>query len=95
MLPVFTAKAYKVRKVRLLGSAALALAYVAAGRLDAYLESCVRLWDIAAGGVILECAGGDFCRMPVGKKEPTYELVVNNGKLRSQLERFISTYADK
>lgn len=50
----------QVRKVRIMGSAALDLTYVATGRLDAYLEAGVRLWDIAAAGFILEKAGGHF-----------------------------------
>ena len=49
---------YRVRKCRLMGSAALDLAYVASGRLDAYIESSVNLWDIAAGKILLENAGG-------------------------------------
>ena len=40
-----------------LGSAALALTYVACGRFDAYIERGIRLWDIAAGGFIVERAG--------------------------------------
>ena len=50
--------AYRVRKSRLMGSAALALAYVATGRLDAYIEEQISLWDIAAGQLLVECAGG-------------------------------------
>jgi len=46
------------RKVRMLGSAALAVAYVAAGRVDAYYEQGVRLWDIAAGLALVKAAGG-------------------------------------
>jgi myo-inositol-1(or 4)-monophosphatase len=46
------------RKLRAMGSAALDLAYVAAGRLDAYIEQGVNLWDIAAGIVLVEEAGG-------------------------------------
>jgi myo-inositol-1(or 4)-monophosphatase len=49
---------HRVRKCRLMGSAALDLAYVASGRLDAYIESSVNLWDIAAGKILLENAGG-------------------------------------
>lgn len=48
----------RVRKCRLMGSAALDLAYVACGRLDAYLEQSVSLWDVAAGQLLLENAGG-------------------------------------
>ena len=56
MLPVFNRLVHQVRKIRIMGAAALALAYVAGGRFDAYLETGLRLWDIAAGGLIVECA---------------------------------------
>lgn len=55
LLPEYIAR---VRKCRLMGSAALDLAYVACGRLDAYIEQSVSLWDIAAGQLLLENAGG-------------------------------------
>ena len=48
----------RVRKCRMMGSAALDLAYVATGRLDAYIEQSVSLWDIAAGKMLVENAGG-------------------------------------
>ena len=54
MLPVFNRLVHQVRKIRIMGAAALALAYVAGGRFDAYLETGLRLWDIAAGGLIVE-----------------------------------------
>ncbi len=43
---------------RRFGSAALDLAYVAAGRLDAYWELGIHPWDIAAGALMVRCAGG-------------------------------------
>jgi myo-inositol-1(or 4)-monophosphatase len=46
------------KKVRLLGSAALSLAYLAAGRIDAYAEEDIMLWDVAAGVAIVSAAGG-------------------------------------
>ena len=46
------------RKLRAMGSAALDMAYVASGRMDAYIEQGVNLWDIAAGIVLVEEAGG-------------------------------------
>jgi myo-inositol-1(or 4)-monophosphatase len=49
---------HRVRKCRLMGSAALDLAYVACGRLDAYIEQAVSLWDVAAGKLLVEAAGG-------------------------------------
>lgn len=84
MLPHFTELVHKVRKVRIMGAAALALTYVAAGRFDGYVEGNVRLWDIAAGGLILERAGGDFFHEPSGP-DYAYRIVANNGKLRKKL----------
>jgi myo-inositol-1(or 4)-monophosphatase len=52
------------RKVRLLGSAALSLAYVAAGRGDAYFERDIRIWDVAAGLALVRAAGGAFVSTP-------------------------------
>jgi myo-inositol-1(or 4)-monophosphatase len=46
------------KKVRLLGSAALSLAYVAAGRADAYFERDIKLWDVGAGLALVRAAGG-------------------------------------
>lgn len=48
----------RFRKVRMLGSAALMLAYLAAGRVDAYWEDDILLWDVAAGLAIVQGAGG-------------------------------------
>jgi myo-inositol-1(or 4)-monophosphatase len=48
--------AYK--KVRMIGSAALSLAWVASGRFDAYAESGIRWWDVAAGLALVAAAGG-------------------------------------
>ena len=48
----------KWRKVRMLGSAALAAAYVASGKADLYKEKRTYLWDVAAGAAIVEAAGG-------------------------------------
>jgi len=61
------------------------MVWVAAGRMDAYKELGVRLWDIAAGGLIVEAAGGEFWHRPV-EGDYTYEIVVNNGLLRRQIE---------
>ena len=83
-LPYFNALVRKVRKVRMMGAAALGMTYVATGRFDAYIERGIRLWDIAAGGLILECAGGEFWREPVAGQY-TYRMVANNGLLRKKL----------
>jgi myo-inositol-1(or 4)-monophosphatase len=85
MLPYLIWLLPRVRKVRMMGAAALGLTYVASGRFDAYIESSIRLWDIAAGGLILECAGGDFWHRPVAG-EHKYQVIANNGRLRPQLK---------
>jgi len=46
------------KKVRLLGSAAVMLCYVACGRADAYLENEIMFWDVAAGVALVRAAGG-------------------------------------
>jgi myo-inositol-1(or 4)-monophosphatase len=53
----FTKFAKMSQGVRRLGSAALDLAYVSAGRFDGYWESSLKPWDVAAGGLICEEAG--------------------------------------
>jgi len=88
ILPAFNRLIYKIRKVRMMGSAALSMAYVAAGRIDAYREVGIRLWDIAAGGLLIECAGGDFHNTPMDA-DHTYRLIANNGHLRNKIKRII------
>ena len=47
------------QKVRMIGTAALALAYVASGRADCYREENTMFWDVAAGCALVEAAGGN------------------------------------
>jgi myo-inositol-1(or 4)-monophosphatase len=83
-LPYFAWLSRRVRKIRIMGSAALGLTYVATGRFDAYIERSIHLWDIAAGGLIVECAGGKFQfeRIVPGKK---FRLVASNGLIHRKL----------
>jgi myo-inositol-1(or 4)-monophosphatase len=85
-LPYFNQLVRRVLKVRSMGAAALALVYVATGRFDAYIERSISLWDIAAGGLILECAGGEFWREPMGGHH-RYRMVASNGRLGRQLPK--------
>lgn len=48
----------RFRKVRQMGSAALAMAYVACGRLDAYWIDGIMVWDVAGGTALINAAGG-------------------------------------
>jgi myo-inositol-1(or 4)-monophosphatase len=54
-----------VRDIRRFGSAALDLAWTAAGRFDAYFERSVKQWDIAAGALLCERAGLSVLELPV------------------------------
>jgi myo-inositol-1(or 4)-monophosphatase len=54
----FLAVLYQAQSVRRMGSAALNLAYVASGRLDGYWATSVKIWDIAAGALLVEESGG-------------------------------------
>jgi myo-inositol-1(or 4)-monophosphatase len=84
-LPYFLKLVHRVRKIRIMGSAALSLTYVASGRFDAYIERGIRLWDIAAGGLILESAGGNFWHKAVDE-DHTYQMVSSNRPLFKQFE---------
>jgi len=83
-LPHLIRIAARVKKIRILGSAALELAYVASGRLDAYLERTINLWDVAAGSLLVENAGGEFYTRPApGGK---LRMCADNGLLRKKLQ---------
>ncbi len=84
-LPYFNRLVRRTRKVRMMGSAALAMTYVAKGRFDAYVERGIRLWDVVAGGLIVECAGGEYWREPVAG-DYTYRMITSNGLLRKKHE---------
>jgi myo-inositol-1(or 4)-monophosphatase len=65
----------QVRDIRRFGSAALDLAWTAAGRYDAYFERTVKQWDIAAGALICERAGLRVLELPVHEQLPWGILV--------------------
>jgi myo-inositol-1(or 4)-monophosphatase len=74
----------RAKKIRIMGSAALELVYVASGRLDAYVERTINLWDVAAGSLLVENAGGEFYTVPApGGK---LRMCADNGKLRKKLQ---------
>ena len=80
-LRLFKQLSLQAQKVRNMGVAGLAIVYVASGRFDAYIEQGISLWDVAAGGFILERAGGEYWRQP-GDAPLTYRMIASNGRLR-------------
>jgi myo-inositol-1(or 4)-monophosphatase len=78
-LPLLQQMVHRARKCRLLGSAALDMAYVACGRLDAYIEQGISLWDIAAGWILVETAGGTVDIRPRQDMKDKYSIIASNG----------------
>jgi len=83
-IPHLNRLARRAKKIRIMGSAALELAYVASGRLDAYIERTINIWDIAAGGLMVECSGGEMClnKLPDGR----FRMCADNGLLRRKMQ---------
>lgn len=83
--------------VRRAGSAAIDLAYVACGRLDAFWEFGLSPWDMAAGILLIEEAGGKCSDMHGGRRTLTApHLLTDNGAVHAQmLEVFAEIFAGK
>jgi myo-inositol-1(or 4)-monophosphatase len=83
--PLLQDMIHRVRKCRVLGSAALDMAYVACGRFDAYIEQGISLWDIAAGWLLVENAGGTVDLRPREGMKEKYSIVASNGVIDLKL----------
>lgn len=80
--------------VRRDGSAALNLCYVACGRVDAFWERPLQPWDIAAGSLVIEEAGGVVTDYLGGGWDPyRREIVASNGPMHPTMLDVIATYA--
>jgi len=82
---------HAARAVRRPGSAAIDLAYVAAGRFDGFWETGLKPWDVAAGWLLVEEAGGrvtDYAGRPyhVG----TADILASNGLLHGAMRRALT-----
>ena len=77
--------------VRRIGSAAIDLCYVAAGRFDGYWEIRLSPWDLAAGTLIVREAGGIVTNMDGSSDllQPPYSIVAGNPKIYPQLIRLL------
>lgn len=85
-VPYTSELAMRSRKIRMMGSAGTMLAYVAAGRFDAYVECSISIWDFAAGAILIEQAGGQFWCEP-GLDPGTWRMIADNGRLRKKLPK--------
>ena len=86
----------QVAGIRRFGAAALDLAYVAAGRYDAFWEHDLCPWDIAAGLLLVQEAGG-FVSEVAGGRRPleTGSLLASNTVLHTHLARLLAGRADR
>jgi myo-inositol-1(or 4)-monophosphatase len=85
-LAAFAAFLARARAVRRLGSAALDLAFVAAGRFDGFWEHSLHAWDVAAGGIIVAEAGGLVTGFDGSPFDPfAGQIVASNGALHPEM----------
>ncbi|MDO4622618.1 MAG: inositol monophosphatase family protein [Eubacteriales bacterium] len=78
--------------VRRSGSAAIDLAYVAAGRMEGMFERILQPWDFAAGKIIIEEAGGKMTDLNGKPMDPTVKggVLASNGIVHSKLQELMS-----
>ena len=89
-LEVFSRLIRKGIPVRRLGSAAIDLCWVAAGRFDGFYEHQLNAWDSAAGFIIVEEAGGKVTNL-AGDRYSPYQpgIIATNGKIHDELIEWV------
>ena len=70
------------KKIRMLGTAALSLAYVSCGRADVYEEKDIKIWDVAAGIAVLEAAGGSASYKYRDREKHMLHVIATNKYLK-------------
>ncbi|MDR3228572.1 MAG: inositol monophosphatase [Puniceicoccales bacterium] len=73
-LALFTTRVRRFKKIRMIGSAALAAAYVGVGQADVYHEEFTNLWDVAAGLALVRAAGGFYSLKPTGAQPLSFTV---------------------
>jgi myo-inositol-1(or 4)-monophosphatase len=91
MLDLFGDFLRRARAVRRLGSAAVDMAYVAAGRLDGFWEVKLNPWDVSAGALIIEEAGGTVTGLAGDRFDSRKgEVVASNGRIHAAMIEVIA-----
>jgi myo-inositol-1(or 4)-monophosphatase len=93
LLGAFMNKSHGVRR---LGSAAADLAYVAAGRFEGFFEYNLKPWDVAAGVILVQEAGGQVTNFS-GGGDPVFglEMLATNGLIHQETSALILSYWNK
>lgn len=91
-IELFRSLMKKTRGIRRLGSAALDLAWVACGRFEAFYEYGLNPWDVAAGVILVEEAGGDVSGFYDG--DPIFEedIIASNGLIHHELKQLTQAF---
>ena len=91
LVGLFGAFVARARAVRRLGSAALDLCYLAAGRFDGFWEQRLHPWDMSAASLVVEEAGGRLSRFDGGAFDTHGdEIVASNGRIHDEMLRIIA-----
>tara|TARA_Y100000590_G_scaffold464978_1_gene635857 strand:- start:416 stop:1120 length:705 start_codon:yes stop_codon:yes gene_type:complete len=77
--------------LRISGSAALDLAYVASGRLDGFFQRKLNIWDIAAGIIIINEAGGKLCELDI-KKIKNHTIIASSEAIYGKLNKLLHNF---
>ena len=85
-IELFRSLMKKTRGIRRLGSAALDLAWVACGRFEAFYEYGLNPWDVAAGVILVEEAGGDVSGFYDGDLIVEEDIIASNGQIHQELK---------
>jgi myo-inositol-1(or 4)-monophosphatase len=88
-LPLIERIAPTLRGLRILGSAAVDLCYVACGRTDGGWELNLNIYDIAAGALIVQEAGGTVTDFSGGTTNLPHEILATNGNIHTQLSELL------
>lgn len=89
-IEVFSRLIKKGIPVRRLGSAAIDLCWVAAGRFDGFYEHMLHAWDSAAGYLIVEEAGGKVTNLEGKPYSPyQYGIIATNGEIHEELVEYV------
>ena len=83
----------RARAVRRLGSAAVDLCYVAAGRLDGFWEQRLQAWDVSAGSLIVEEAGGRVTGLDATSfSSHSGQVLATNGRIHDEMVAAIAQF---
>lgn len=81
-----------IQCIRRMGSAALDLCSVAAGRIDGYWEPLLKSWDTAAGSLIVQEAGGTVTKYDGSEYDPEYpEILASNSLLHKKMIQILTS----